>query len=212
MRNGISKSKTEWIVLWIIPALAIMLGAYFWLTIQKQTDYFLFLFLFPMMFSFMLPSVSMRVFKFWKWKINDLHLALVWAGYVQLTVFVTAGLVTSEPNVFNLLHHTFSFAVCLCAFCVLVDVSCLHDGLLEVYNRAHFKNLGTVNSVNSYAYFFFMVIGILFGMVTKLGYEKIVVEGGQNIFSLALIAAAVSALPHLVRFYQLHLKLKAKAH
>lgn len=164
----------------------------------------------PALFGLLAVGICSDKMKFWTYNVPDRlkirgsssHLMGLWyISTLNFTLFLLGESLFTETVLASTLKFTFAFAVVYCLIGTFLDILNVECNLLIVRNRAAKKNLGTVRTVFSYGPYYFGFLGLLFGIICKLGHYVLVERGlSTYLFPSILIGFVILSLPFITFF------------
>jgi hypothetical protein len=189
---------------------AAALFLYWALYLKVPAIFIIYCLVIPTLFgAFAIGIVSDKI-KFWTYNVPDRlkirgsssHLMAIWyASTLNFTLVLLSESLLVKTDVASIVIFSFSFAIVYCLLGTYLDLLNVECNLLIVRNRAARKNLGTVRTVFSYGPYYFGTLGLLFGVVSKIGYYVLVERGlSSYLFPSIFIGFAALSLP-IISFF-----------
>ncbi len=205
----INNKRIELIFLWILPAIGIALAQ----ANMPAGDRLAMLAL-PLTFAFFFIEVVARTLKLWAWHTHlfkvplFLHRPFVWCGFFHWALILLMPWVRG-PGVHFWWVALLGGVLCA-ALGFTIDVNCVEQGLFEIRNRAHYKNLGAVAVVRSYAFVFFGAFGALSMPAARFSHMALLIHEDWPAILVGAAAGLCVALPFHAAFGLIILRAKLK--
>jgi hypothetical protein len=173
----------------LFPVFFTLLSSLYWLVYRGlPLVFFCYLLFIPATFALIVVVLAGKL-RLWQWSDSIWAPVAVWCGYGSLYFLLIGRIITEGTQVFSLLECALSGAFVWGSIATLFDVFAMDAGLITVFNRAHYKKLGTITSVGSYGFYFFGCYGLISGLLAKFGYFFLV-ESPAQVPVVAMYAGA----------------------
>jgi hypothetical protein len=188
------RSRTDLIMYCIVPVLFVLGSMTYWLLYRSAPLLFWgYLVVLPFFFGLVVDNLAGR-FGLWTWTKPVLHYALITSAYTQLLFFVTGTLLIQPTTIVTTLECAIAGPLIAIPVGMIHDILALEYGFCTMYNRAHFKNLGSIASVLSYGFYYFGVYGVAVGLSAKLGHFYLV-ETAPAVYAYIPISIGAFLVP-----------------
>ncbi len=189
---------------------AALLFFYWFLYLRVPANFIVYCLAVPALFGAVAIGICSDKMKFWTYNVPDrlkirgssAHLMALWyVSTLNFTLLLLSESLFAETNVVSTLRFSIAFSVIYCLMGTFLDLLNVECDLLIVRNRAARKNLGTVRTVFSYGPYYFGTLGLLFGVVSKIGHYVIVEKGlSSYLFPSIFIGFAALSIPFISYF------------
>lgn len=211
--------------LYYLPVTTATAFFFYWvLYLRVPAVFIVFCLTVPALFGAVAIGIVSDRMKFWTYNIPDRlkirgsssHLMALWyTSTLNFVLLLLSASLLVKTDVASILVFSISFAVVYCLLGTFLDLLNVECNLLIVRNRAARRNLGTVRTVFSYGPYYFSILGLLFGVVTKAGYYVLVERGlSSHLLPSIAIGSVALSLPFIAYFgyiyYQIEKYRKSK--
>ena len=189
---------------------AAVLFFYWYLSLRIPATFIVYCLAVPALFGAVAIGICSDKMKFWTYNVPDrlkirgssAHLMALWyVSTLNFALLLLSESLFSKTKVVSTLRFSLAFAVVYCLMGTFLDLLNVECNLLIVRNRAARKNLGTVRTVFSYGPYYFGALGLLFGVVCKIGYYVILEKGlSSYLFPSIFIGFAALSIPFISFF------------
>lgn len=202
MQTHLDKRVVELWLLWIIPVVATIVSVAYW---HKLPSYLGYLWAMPALFVFIVIGFAVNKLKLWSWResilprMQFLHRPFVYAAYTNL-VFVTCGKLLQQPTT---LISTLEATLCIGFVGMLTgfvhDLLCVEVGLYVIHiERFSARKHGTILALCRYGFYYFGTLGLLFGLMAKLGHYFLVESPTRSWLLVVFIILLCACAPFLI--------------
>ena len=189
---------------------AAALFLYWYVYFKVPANFIIYCIAVPALFGAFAIGICSDKMKFWTYNVPDRlkirgsssHLMGLWyVSTLNFTLLLLSEALFAKTDMFSTLTFSLAFAVVYCLMGTFLDLLNVECNLLIVRNRAARENLGTVRTVFSYGPYYFGILGLLFGVVSKIGYYVLVErELRSYLFPSIFIGFAAISLP-IISFF-----------
>lgn len=197
--------------LYYLPVLtAAALVVYWAIYLKVPATFIVFCLTVPALFGALAIGLCSDRMKFWTYNVpNQLkikgsssHLMAVWyVGTLNFALLLLSESLFAPTNWIGAIKFVVSFTVIYGLLGSFLDILNVECGLLIVRNRAARKNLGTVRTVVSYGPCYFGVLGLLFGIESKMANYFLIEQGFSGSLLLLILSGFVAlSIPFVIFF------------
>ena len=213
MKTERKMTPYEFFAVWLMPVISMAWSYWYWIEhIGAPIQYLLFLWIPLLALGYIAVVIATSVWKLWSWRTAHSYkgyfppqIGFIWAGYGNIVLLLNSKFLEEPTTLFTTGYAAIVIGITAGAMGMLFDLYGMEDKFLVVYNRAYYKKLGHLKSVASYGLFGFTALGVLYGLVAKVGYHYLVELNRLDLFAKAtLIGSVVICVPPMIRFYLDH--------
>jgi len=199
------RSRADLVMYRIVPVLLVLGSMTYWLLHRAEPLLFWgYLVVLPFSFGLVVDNLAGR-FGVWTWTKPVLHYALITSAYTQVLFLVTGTLLVQPTTVMTSLECATAGLLVAIPVGMMHDILAIEYGFCTMFNRAHFKNLGSIASVLSYGFYYFGVYGVAVGLSAKLGHLYLV-ETTPAVYAYVPMSIAGFLIPFVAWVVVLGLK------
>lgn len=199
------RSRADLVMYRIVPVLLLLGSMTYWLLYRSAPLLFWsYLVVLPFSFGLVVDTLAGR-FGLWTWTTSVLHYALITSAYTQVLFLVTGTLLIQPTTVMTALECAMAGLLVAVPVGMIHDILAIEYGFCTMFNRAHFKNLGSIASVLSYGFYYFGVYGVAVGLSAKLGHLYLV-ESAPAVYAYVPVSIGGFLIPFMIWVVVLGLK------